>query len=139
MAARWILLALGAVTFLVAAKAHGRQLRLERELAGYWEFTFGGPNPPFIDALWHRERLLYWSTPGLVGLCTLGFRLLAPRFSWQLPAEGGPAGHSVIGVLFLHVVAPLTVAFIATGLLSLARFALALRANGAGDNPQSWL
>ncbi len=27
--------------FLAAAKSHGRQVKLERELAGYWEVRFG--------------------------------------------------------------------------------------------------
>jgi len=29
--------------FLAAAKSHGRQVRLERELAGYWEWTIWLP------------------------------------------------------------------------------------------------
>ncbi len=38
--------------FLAAAKSYGRQLRLEREVAGYWEVRFGGTNPPFVAAWW---------------------------------------------------------------------------------------
>ena len=138
--ARWLVFALGVATFLAAAKTHGRQIRLERELAGYWDVTFGAQNPPFVEALWRRERLLYWTIVVVVAFGTVGFRLLAPRFAWSL-REGAPSGRSFIGVVFLHVLAPLTVAFIATGLLSLARFAFAARAglSVTGEHPQNWL
>jgi len=44
----WALLAASFVLFFVAAKFHGRQVRLERELAGHNQVTFGGKNPPFV-------------------------------------------------------------------------------------------
>lgn len=140
-AARWIVLALGAATFLAAAKAHGRQLRLERELAGFWHVTFGAQNPPFVEALWRRERLVYWSLAAIVAIASIGFRLLAPRFAWSLPVEGTAAGRSVIGALFFHALVPLIVAFVATGLLSLSRFVAAARSDGVsgGTRPQDWL
>jgi hypothetical protein len=140
-AARWLVLGLGAATFLVGAKAHGRQLRLERELAGYWEVTFGGRNPAFIEALWRRERRLYWGFVAVVALATLGFRLLAPRFAWPLPLEGGSTGRSASGAVFLHVLVPLIAAFVATGFLSFTRFAFAARSGAAasGAHPQNWL
>lgn len=47
---------------LVAAKAHGRQVRLLRERAGHFEVTFGGSNPPFVEALWRADRIRFWST-----------------------------------------------------------------------------
>jgi hypothetical protein len=139
--ARWLVFALGVATFLAAAKTHGRQVRLERELAGYWHVTFGAQNPPFVETLWRRERLLYWAIVVVVAFGTVGFRLLAPRFAWWLPIEGAPSGRSFIGAVFLHVLAPLTVAFVATGLLSLARFASAARAGMSvtGEHPQGWL
>jgi hypothetical protein len=135
-----LVFALGVATFLAAAKTHGRQIRLERELVGYWHVTFGAQNPPFVEALWRRERLLFWTIAVIVALATVGFRLLAPRFAWSLPIEGAPSGRSFIGVVFLHVLAPLTVAFIATGLLSLARFAFAARAGMlvTGEHQQGW-
>jgi hypothetical protein len=138
-AARGLVLALGAVTFLVAAKAHGRQLRVERELAGYWHVTFGAQNPAFVETLWRRERLIYWSLAVLVALGTIGFRLLAPRFAWTLPVEGGRAGSSLAGVVFLHVLVPMIVAFVVTGLLSVARFAAAPPSDAARAHPQNWL
>jgi hypothetical protein len=138
-AARGLVLALGAVTFLVAAKAHGRQLRLERELSGYWHVTFGAQNPAFVEALWRRERLIYWSLAAMVALATIGFRLLAQRFTWSLPVEGTRAGWSFAGAAFLHVLVPLIVAFVVTGLLSVARFAAAPPSDTARAHPQNWL
>lgn len=139
--ARWIVLALGAATFLAAAKAHGRQLRLERELAGYWHVTFGAQNPAFVEALWRRERLLYWSLAAALAIVTIGFRVLASRVAWSLPVDGTQARPSVIGALIFHVLVPLIVAFIATGFLSLSRFAAAARSDQAASNtrPQDWL
>jgi hypothetical protein len=53
-------------TFILAAKAHGRELRLEREVVGIFKVVFGGANPPFVDALWAAERLRFWiATPAL--------------------------------------------------------------------------
>ncbi len=132
MAARGLVLVLGAVTLLVAAKAHGRQLRLERQLFGYWHVSFGGQNPAFVEALWRHERLYFWSLAATFALGTIGFRLLAPRFNCSLPVGRG-------SLLLMHVVAPLTVAFIATGLMSLVRLARALQSGAAGAQPEAWL
>ena len=59
-----ITIAIGAVVFLVAAKLHGRALRLEREQQGIMNVTFGpgSNNPPFVVALWRRERYIFWPT-----------------------------------------------------------------------------
>jgi len=93
-------LALGLATFLAAAKTHGRQLRLERELAGYWSVTFGGQNPPFVETLWRRERPIFWGLAAFLGMATGGDRAVAQR-----------SGISWSGALLLHVVAPLSAAF----------------------------
>lgn len=55
-------------TFLLAAKAHGRELRLEREAAGILRVVFGGDNPAFVDALWAAERLRFWIATPLLSL-----------------------------------------------------------------------
>jgi hypothetical protein len=53
-------------TFILAAKAHGRELRLERVVAGIHQVTFGGDNPAFVDTLWAAERMRFWvATPVL--------------------------------------------------------------------------
>ena len=45
---------------LVSAKAHGRQLRLERVEAGYPEADFRGGNRPWVDTLWRHDRVRFW-------------------------------------------------------------------------------
>lgn len=103
-----ILVALSIAAFLAAAKAHGRQLRLERELAGYWQVTFGASNPPFVEALWRRERFLFWGTVVVVELFSLALRGLAPS-------------------PLLHLLLPAVSAFTVTGFLSLGRLVAASR------------
>lgn len=131
MLRRWSLVGLGLALFLVAAKAHGRQVRLERELAGYWSVIFGGQNPPFVEALWRRERWVFWSLAAAFALLTVGYRLVA-RIK---PAGGVP------GALALHVVVPFILGFVAAGLLSLLRFASEVRAGevAPGPRPEDWL
>ena len=75
-------LGLSLVLLLVGAKAHGRQVRLERELEGHREVVFGGENPPFVVALWRRDRVRFWT---VVPLAALAFGVLA----WTLRAGWG--------------------------------------------------
>src|SRR4051812_1206685 len=56
--------------FLIAAKAHGRELRLEREAAGFFHIVFGGENPSFVDALWRAERIRFWTLAPLFALAS---------------------------------------------------------------------
>ncbi len=121
--ARWVLLSLGVVTFLVAAKAHGRQLRLERELMGYWRVSFGGLNPPWVDALWRRERFAFWILEGGLASVTVCARALVPE-AWCLPLAGVDGEGGLHGGLLFHVLLPPTAAFLATGFLSVCRCAL---------------
>jgi hypothetical protein len=140
VAARWFILGLAAATFLVAAKTHGRQLRLERELAGYWHVTFGAQNPAWVEALWRRERLLYWSLATALALLAIAYRALARRFAWPLPVEGPGGERSWIGVGLLHVLVPLVGAFVITGLLSVVRFVLSVRGgvDASSGRPAHW-
>ena len=94
------MLALGVVTFLVTAKAHGRQLRIERELAGYHTVTFRGDNPPFVTRLWRRERYIFWATVVIVAAVDYFLRL-----HWALA----------------YVLVPGIAGFVVGGALSLAR------------------
>jgi hypothetical protein len=70
---RIALIGLSVALFLVAAKTHGRQLRLEREKAGYMSVVFGGKNPEFVEALWRAERWRFW--PLAAALALLGLLL----------------------------------------------------------------
>lgn len=103
-----ILIILSAVLFLLAAKAHGRELRLEREAAGFSQITFGAPdNPPFVESLWHQERVRFWALSGLLALVALG----------GLLAKGAPAG--MVALVVLTWVPALS--FLGLGLYSLLR------------------
>jgi hypothetical protein len=68
------------VTFLLAAKAHGRELRLEREAAGIFRVVFGGDNPPIVEAIWSAERWRFWVAMPLLSI-TLAVALLIARAS----------------------------------------------------------
>jgi hypothetical protein len=103
---RWWVLALSVLSFIVTAKTHGRQVRLERELAGYQEFQFGGSNPPFVEALWKRERIGFWSVTLFLALAWLIFGVRTSAWSVLIPP-----------VLW----AP-SLAFAATGIASLVRY-----------------
>src|SRR5438034_1265042 len=76
------LLILSLVTFLASAKAHGRQLRLERELEGYQTVTFRAANPPWVESLWRAERYRFWGFT--LALAFLFAVTLCPRAGRQL-------------------------------------------------------
>jgi hypothetical protein len=63
--------------FLLAAKAHGRELRIEREVAGVAHVVFGGQNPPVVEAIWRAERVRFWIATPIVAAALAG--LLAAR------------------------------------------------------------
>ena len=64
----WIGALFGVAALLTAAKAHGRQIRLERESQGYHQVVFGGTNPQFVEALWRRDRIRFWSTVAIFAI-----------------------------------------------------------------------
>ena len=113
---RWIVLAGSIAAYLLAAKVHGHQLRLERELAGYFEVTFGGSNPPFVESLWARERMIYWALTGSLALVGAAYSFAASRLGWPLPLE-----RSWMGILLLVTLWPMIGAFLASGLASATR------------------
>ena len=98
-------LALSVGLLLAAAKAHGRQVRLERELEGHHEVVFGGDNPAFVVGLWRRDRVRYWTVAPLAALL---FGALAwwlrPGWGWALVAVllwAPVAGFATAGLLSL--------------------------------------
>jgi hypothetical protein len=99
-----IVLVVAIGTFLVAAKAHGRQLRLERERAGYATVSFRSPNPPFVEQLWRAERRRFW--PMVVLLAAASIPLHRP---------------SVTDSIVVHAALPFIGAFVATGITSVVR------------------
>jgi len=112
-----VVLVLSVATFLVAAKTHGRQVRLERERAGYMQVVFGGSNPEFVEALWKRDRIRFWSTAAGVLVLLAALRLAGTSLALARPLGGGALGTGWL-LLFL----PLLAAFLVCGAASLVGF-----------------
>lgn len=102
----WLAALASVALVLASAKAHGRQIRLEREREGYHSVVFGGDNPPFVEALWRADRVRFWTFTPPAALA-LG--------AWAWIARGEPAA---VGVALL--LAP-AAGFAFAGLLSLRR------------------
>lgn len=92
-----------------AAKAHGRQIRLERERAGYTRVVFGGDNPAFVVALWRRDRVRLWSVAAAVALAATALHL-----AHLGPLRGG------LGTAQALLLAPMLAGFVVSGLASWA-------------------
>lgn len=124
--------------FLASAKAHGRQLRLEREKAGYFQVVFGGKNPAFVEGLWKQERLLFWSLTGAVCAFALAYAVAARRFGWNVPfCSPGSAPPPWWLLPLWGFIWPLCLAFILTGALSVWRLRMALVSGPPADS--AWL
>lgn len=95
----WLGALLGVPALLAAAKAHGRQVRLEREAAGYHSVVFGGENPEFVERLWRRDRLRFWT---FVPLAAILFGSVAWTFSsaWGLAALAALLWAPIAGFFF---------------------------------------
>lgn len=130
-----VFLAVSGVTFLLAAKAHGRQLRLERELEGYRRVVFGGANPPFVETLWRLDRVRYWSIVMGLALAVLGLFALARAQGWGWPFLGGGVGSVAWLVMWGAPVA----AFLMCGVWSLTRFLHAISEKLDGRVDTEWL
>jgi hypothetical protein len=122
-----------AVAFVLAAKAHGRQIRLERELQGYHQVVFGGSNPPFVEALWRADRVRYWSITAGLAAGAVGLFFLARARGWHWPFLGGGGGSAA----WLALWGAPVVAFITCGLWSLGRFVRAVEQK-AGAVEAGW-
>lgn len=126
----WILLGLSLATMLASAKAHGRQIRLERELEGHYEVTFGQrTNPSMVEALWARDRRQYWATYTALGVPSLVYGLGA---AWSgLPIPDVPGGHWASALAMALLLWAPTAAFSINGVTSLVLFRRAAAARGA--------
>ena len=110
----WIPFAVWGATIilvLVAAKAHGRQIRLEREKAGYMSVKFGAKNPPFVEALWKKDRIRFWSWFVAIAATSSAVWYFGP---FAVGAEGW-------GGLPLRVAWAFASAFVFAGMSSFAR------------------
>src|SRR5688572_27887187 len=72
------------VTFVLSAKAHGRELRLERVVAGIEQVTFGGSNPAFVDALWGAERMRFWVATPILSVVLIVALAIAGASRWTI-------------------------------------------------------
>lgn len=116
VAAAWLVALVSLALFLAAAKTHGRHVRLERELAGYWSVDFASAYAhPFVSDLWRRDRVRFWILAPAAGAALGAIVLLATR-AWPL---------ALVAALLWGPV----VAFLSLALQSLAR----LRARVASD------
>jgi hypothetical protein len=97
---------------LAAAKAHGRQVRLEREAMGHFDVDFRRDNHPDVEALWLRDRRLFW--PAFAVLAGLGVGL-ATGAAGAVWAPHWPAAMAAVPLAFAG-------AFAVAGLASLAHF-----------------
>ncbi len=132
-----LVLAGSAALFLAAAKAHGRQLRLEREKAGYWEVTFGGKNPAWVEGLWKQERVLFWTLTGAAVAFSLAYAVAARRFSLPMPLPDDSGSHPWWMLALWTMIWPMTLGFIITGLISITRLVAAL---SSGKRPEAaWI
>jgi hypothetical protein len=129
-----VLLGASVVAFLLAAKAHGRQIRLERELEGHHRVVFGGTNPPYVEALWRADRVRYWSIAAGVAMTVLGLYALSRAQGWRWPFMHGGGG----SVTWLVMWGSMVAAFITCGLWSLVRFLNAPSAKLAGTVNAEW-
>lgn len=110
-------------TFLLAAKAHGRQIRIEREFEGYPDADFrSDQNPAWVRALWRRDRIQFWTTYSIVAaFLGIGVWLKhrAGAGAWGTePAMQDVAGSAAIVLLLWTPI----VAFTGNGVTSLARW-----------------
>lgn len=111
---RVALLAAASLALLVlAAKFHGRAVRLVREYEGYLDVDFRRRNPPFVEALWRRDRIRFWSL-ALVSVA-LGGLLLASGASASLVPEWRAGLRPIALGAFALVAWPLACAFVAEG------------------------
>jgi hypothetical protein len=119
----WIELGLGVVLLLLAAKVHGRQIRLERELEGYFDIDFMRENDPWVEALWRTDRRQF-RIAFPVAAVVLASLVAAMGSSWVAARFGSdPLGSPLLGAIGLAVLlwAPVA-AFVANGFASAWRF-----------------
>ena len=117
---RFFIFVLLVLAFLSAAKSHGRQHRLERELEGHWKVSFTSENHPWVERFWFRQRIVYWS------IATITAIVLLKQF---LFSKNSKLHWIVSGVITIGI--SMIVAFVVTGLLSWARLSLKLLRNPA--------
>jgi hypothetical protein len=127
--ARIIFCILLILLFLSAAKSHGRQYRLERELAGYWTVSFTSDNAPWVERFWFRQRVVYWSLASFIALSMIIWRfkkkVTVNWKQWMLFA-------------LLTLIRSMIAAFMITGAISMIRLFWKLARNIPAPSPD-WI
>ena len=96
---------------VAGAKAHGRQVRLERERIGVHEVQFGKANDPRVEAIWRRDRRGFWAL----------FAVLVAA-AWALVVAGiRVAGSGAMASAGLLLALAFALCFVVLGAASLAR------------------
>lgn len=133
MNGNWTILAASLALVLMAAKTHGRQVRLERERAGYPTVMIGTANPPWVEALWRRDRILFWGAFGGGVSLALSYAFAAVRLNWPMPLRDGNGNPPWWSLILFAALWPFIAAFLVSGLASLARLALSFRVREPSD------
>jgi hypothetical protein len=114
--------------FLIAAKTHGRQIRLEREYRGIdrVDFRRETENHPWLEALWQKDRQGYWPIAG-IGVVVIAIALFLSEWieRWA--------------IIPFSVLAAMGIAFLVQGARSHHRLAADLRSGvteSFGPNPR---
>ena len=94
--------------------AHGSD---PRHLARSTHVVFGGQNPAFVEALWRRDRLRFWTVAALVFTVMVGLVLVGASFGWPRPLGGG-----ALGAAWMMLFPPLVAGFLVCGAASLTGF-----------------
>ncbi|MDB5105137.1 MAG: hypothetical protein JWP91_2826 [Fibrobacteres bacterium] len=137
----WAILAAHSALTLAAAKSHGRQIRLERERYGYLKADFGARNPAFVEALWRRDRILFWSV--FAGAMAMALAFIGMKAGSGFGSGTSPPPAFMLDMppwesyLLLAAVWPFILAFMVSGLASLARLALASPMGNTSGTPSA--
>jgi len=117
--------------FFVSAKTHGRQIRLERELVGIdnVDVRRETPNHPWVEELWRKDRVHYWTRAGLVFILLvplLSYFASQDRFDWW-------------AILPIAILLSMSLAFTGQAFRSQFRLGIMMRSNvkdSLGPNPR---
>lgn len=122
----WLAVAGHVGWFLLAAKIHGRSIRVERELRGHVIVSFGrdAQNHPWVEALWRKDRIRFWSTVATLAPIVFASVAIGETLGWPSPFRGIPviAAASAAAVFW-----SMTAAFLANALASSVRFSRDVR------------
>ncbi|MEA3137269.1 MAG: hypothetical protein QOJ26_1911 [Thermoplasmata archaeon] len=119
----WLIVVATVALVLAAAKAHGRQIRLEREQQGYFRVDFRSQNPAAVEAIWRTDRRVFW--PAFAALALAALVLVALLWSILGAQYGVAAAAFGLACAFAG-------AFVVAGLVSWIRMA------GRDQGPLPW-